>query len=119
METGPIETGPMEHELADLDRALAAREAELAQQLAELSKPPTEASNISFGKRVGDGTQMAVDRMVAVGAHEQIGRMLAEIKDARARIAAGDYGRCEACGRQIPAARLEVRPSATRCVACA
>lgn len=102
-----------------LDRALAEREAELTAQLAELSKPPTETSSISFGKRVGDGTQMAVDRMVAVGAHEQLGRMLAEIKDARAKIAAGEYGRCEACGRQIAPARLEVRPSATRCVDCA
>lgn len=109
----------MDAGLEELDRALAAREAELTAQLAEMSKPPTEASTISFGKRVGDGTQMAVDRMVAVGAHEQIGRMLAEIKEARARISAGDYGRCESCGQQIAPARLEVRPSATRCVNCA
>jgi DnaK suppressor protein len=32
------------------------------------------------------------------------------------RVAAGTYGVCEVCGRPIPAARLEARPAATRCV---
>jgi DnaK suppressor protein len=32
------------------------------------------------------------------------------------RVAAGTYGVCEVCGREIPAARLEARPAATRCV---
>ncbi|MEH3089646.1 MAG: TraR/DksA C4-type zinc finger protein [Microbacterium arborescens] len=44
---------------------------------------------------------------------------LAEVGASLARVAAGTYGVCESCGRDIPAARLEVRPHATRCVACA
>lgn len=31
----------------------------------------------------------------------------------------GDYGHCENCGEEIPAARLEIDPTASRCVACA
>jgi DnaK suppressor protein len=44
---------------------------------------------------------------------------LEEIDAALARVAAGTYGVCAACGRQIPAERLEVRPTATTCVGCA
>ncbi|WP_394289402.1 TraR/DksA C4-type zinc finger protein [Microbacterium sp.] len=40
----------------------------------------------------------------------------AEVDAALARVAAGTYGVCEVCGRAIPAARLEARPTATRCV---
>ncbi|MEV6491548.1 TraR/DksA C4-type zinc finger protein [Actinoplanes sp. NPDC051633] len=34
------------------------------------------------------------------------------------RLAEGTYGNCEGCAKPIPAARLEVFPSATTCVAC-
>lgn len=44
---------------------------------------------------------------------------LAEVEASLARVAAGTYGVCESCGRDIPAERLEVRPHAPRCVACA
>lgn len=44
---------------------------------------------------------------------------LAQVATALARVDAGTYGVCERCGRPIPEARLEVRPQATMCVACA
>jgi DnaK suppressor protein len=44
---------------------------------------------------------------------------LVEIKDALARLKAGDYGVCEACNIAISAARLEALPWARRCVNCA
>jgi len=34
------------------------------------------------------------------------------------RIQDGTYGICVDCGRNIPAARLQVKPEATRCVGC-
>ena len=34
------------------------------------------------------------------------------------RLDEGTYGNCEGCSKPIPAARLEVFPSATTCVAC-
>ncbi len=34
------------------------------------------------------------------------------------RIHDGTYGVCSDCGRNIPAARLQVKPEATRCIAC-
>lgn len=44
---------------------------------------------------------------------------LAQIDAALERWEAGNYGVCERCGKEIPVARLEVRPFATRCVPCA
>jgi RNA polymerase-binding transcription factor DksA len=43
---------------------------------------------------------------------------LAEIDAALARIDAGTYGSCTGCGTAIPEERLELRPFASRCVAC-
>lgn len=39
-----------------------------------------------------------------------------QLRLALGRIDDGTYGVCEVCGEPIPAARLEVRPAATRCV---
>ena len=42
-----------------------------------------------------------------------------EIDAALARIVAGTYGSCARCGSAIPVERLQMRPFAGRCVACA
>lgn len=101
----------------DAGRLLAEREAELEAQLAELTKPPGELGAISFGKRVGEGTSMAVDRLAAVSAQEHLLAMLDEVRRAQRRVEEGTYGVCEVCGEPIPDGRLEARPWATRCVA--
>jgi DnaK suppressor protein len=100
----------------DIDGVLAEREQNLEDQLAELTKPAGDTGGISFGKRVGEGTSMAVDRLTAVSAQEQLLAMLAEVRKARRRVADGSYGTCEVCGEPLPAERLEVRPWAVRCV---
>ncbi|WP_241153840.1 TraR/DksA family transcriptional regulator [Nocardioides pantholopis] len=46
-------------------------------------------------------------------------RRLAEVEAALASVEAGSYGTCAGCGRPIAAERLEARPAATTCVACA
>ena len=101
----------------DADRVLAEREADLEGQLAELTKPPGELGTISFGKRVGEGTSMAVDRLAAVSAQEHLLAMLDEVRRARQRVVEGTYGVWEVCGEPIPEGRLEARPWATRCIA--
>jgi DnaK suppressor protein len=101
----------------DAGRLLAAREKQLLAELAELTKPQGEVGTISFGKRVGEGTAMAVDRLAAVSAQEHLLAMLDEVRRAQARVADGSYGFCEVCGEPIPEGRLEARPWATRCVA--
>jgi DnaK suppressor protein len=98
------------------DVILAAREAELEAELAELTTLPAEIGSISFGKRVGEGTSMAVDRLAAVSTQEALLAMLGEVRHARRLVAAGTYGTCEVCGEPIPEGRLEALPWATHCV---
>lgn len=100
----------------DVERLLAEREEKLEEELAELTRPAGEVGAISFGKRVGDGTSMAVDRLAAVSAQEHLLAMLEEVRRARRRVAEGTYGICEVCGKPLPDERLEVRPWAVRCV---
>ena len=100
----------------DADRLLAEREATLEAELAELTKPPGEMGAISFGKRIGEGTSMAVDRLAAVSTQEHLLAMLDDVRRARRRVAEGSYGTCEVCGEPIAPERLEARPWATRCV---
>lgn len=45
--------------------------------------------------------------------------LLGKVERALAKIAAGEYGICESCGRPIPLARLDALPYATLCVDCA
>jgi DnaK suppressor protein len=44
--------------------------------------------------------------------------ILSQIDAALARLAAGEFGVCTACGQLIPKARLELRPYVATCVAC-
>lgn len=95
---------------------LEAKEAEIVAQMEALTRPQQDQGSISFGKRVGDGTALAVDRLTAVTAHDNLQEMLDQVRAARAALEDGSYGRCAVCGEAIPEGRLEARPWATTCV---
>ena len=67
--------------------------------------------------------------LVERGQDEVLIRLLARLDDqqkaeieaidrALGKIANGDYGRCETCGKAIPLARLEALPMAASCLPC-
>jgi DnaK suppressor protein len=113
----PTMTSP--GETSDLGAALAAKRAELEAELRSLSEEKDETADIAFGKRVGDGTSVAVERLAQVAAHDRLQEMLADVRRAEAKLAAGSYGTCDRCGRLIAAERLEALPWATLCIECA
>lgn len=100
-------------------RELEEKSAKLAREMARLSAPPKETGGISFGKRVGEGTSMAVDRLQEVAAHEKAQAVLAEVARALKKLDEGTYGSCDECKRDIAPERLEALPWATLCVRCA
>jgi RNA polymerase-binding transcription factor DksA len=59
------------------------------------------------------------EQEVAVGLLANEKQILEEIAAALGRIAAGRYGRCLRCGRDIPESRLQVVPYVAYCVDCA
>ncbi|HEU4513194.1 MAG TPA: TraR/DksA C4-type zinc finger protein [Nocardioidaceae bacterium] len=95
---------------------LQAKRAEILEQMGLLEQKPTDHGSISFGKRVGEGTAMAVDRLSQVAVHDRLQTTLADVERALAKLAEGSYGRCDVCGEPINADRLEVHPWAVLCV---
>ena len=102
---------------------LAERRTELVEQLravrAGSDASTASAAGLGFGKRVGDTTSIAVERISEVAAADLLQDSLEQVGRAERALAQGEYGTCERCGRPIGAERLEARPEATRCVACA
>jgi RNA polymerase-binding protein DksA len=65
-----------------------------------------------------DRVQEEAAEVTLTALDEQERREMEEIQAALARIDAGTYGVCEACGEAISPARLEALPMARRCVPC-
>lgn len=103
----------------DVTALLAAKRTALEAQLSALTAPQAPSGGISFGKRVGEGTNLAVERLSQVAAHEQLQDLLCDVVRAEAKVAAGTYGACDGCGELIGEARLEAKPWAIHCVTCA
>lgn len=66
-----------------------------------------------------DGATIAFERAAVTALIDQARQHLADIDQALERLAAGIYDRCERCGGDIGAARLEARPVARTCISCA
>lgn len=77
------------------------------------------SGGISFGKRVGEGTSIAIQRFEDVAIHGQVLQQLAAVDQALAHMAGGTFGICLVCNKQIAIDRLDVIPWAATCVACA
>jgi RNA polymerase-binding transcription factor len=94
-------------ELEQVRTLLEARRRQLADELAELTKPPEAGSNLSFGKRIGEGTTEAVERISSTAAARSIAATLAEVDRALEKVDEGTYGRCDNCGQPVASERLE------------
>ncbi|MES9874382.1 MAG: TraR/DksA family transcriptional regulator [Candidatus Sedimenticola sp. PURPLELP] len=82
----------------------------------------TDEVRHSDGPLPSDFSEQAVEReneevLDALG--EAGRRELSQINRTLARIDAGEYGICAACGAEIPEARLQILPNSDLCVACA
>ena len=90
---------------------------ELRQELETLTAAPRDPMGaVSFGKRVGEGTSQAVERIAQVDAARRLHEKLKDVDRALVKLDEGTYGRCDVCGRPIGAERLEAIPWAVRCV---
>jgi DnaK suppressor protein len=102
--------------LLRLHKSLVAKRDELRQQLAH-EMESAQAGGAGTGDLFDaamDGTQNEMHSQLA--AFES--RELQQIERAIKLIRKGRYGVCEACGGQIPIARLKALPYATVCIDC-
>ena len=98
--------------------ALERARTELRAELAELTAAPRDpTATVSFGKRVGEGTSQAVERIAQVAAARQLDAKLRDVERALDKLDEETYGTCDMCGRPIGPERLEAIPWAVLCVA--
>ena len=98
---------------------LQSRRRELTNELEGLTAAPRDPmASVSFGKRIGDGTTEAVERISTTAVARRLSATATEVDRALERLSAGTYGSCEICGDPIPPERLEAIPWAATCVSC-
>ncbi len=66
-----------------------------------------------------EGATIAFERAQLGAVLEQARRRLSDLDLGLARMAAGTYATCENCGGPISPERLDARPAARTCIACA
>jgi RNA polymerase-binding transcription factor DksA len=89
------------------DEALQGVGGEANGGLSDLPLHPADFGSLHSGEDV---------TLTLLESEEQI---IAAINDALERLAAGTFGRCAACGREIAPARLRAVPYTPHCVTCA
>lgn len=112
---------PPDDASADVDaaeRALREQRADLERRLGRFTAIPERGSNLGFGKRIGDGTIEAVDRLNQIGVGHHLESRLERVERALEQIGAGTYGTCEVCGQPIDPRRMRAAPESTVCVGC-
>lgn len=104
---------------ATIEKMLRSRRAELVAELDRLTEPPEQGVAVGFGKRVGDGTTEAVERLATTATARSLSASINDIDRALLKLGEGTYGICDECGEKIPATRLEALPATTLCITCA
>lgn len=66
-----------------------------------------------------EGHTIAFERSQVTSLSRRLEQHLAEVDAALARLEAGTYGVCTTCGGPVAPERLEARPAARECIACA
>jgi RNA polymerase-binding protein DksA len=104
--------------------SLRAERADATRLLASLTRDFTGIVEASADSNADDehdpeGSTIAFERSQVSTMIEQARDRLDQIDAAVHRVEDGTYGTCESCGRPIAPARLEARPVARTCIACA
>jgi RNA polymerase-binding protein DksA len=107
-------------QLEKLKKKLLERQRALIEEVREKrEQAATENDAESFGG-TGDAGDESVLRMITDLDITEAGRDVEELRDIDAalhRMEDGSYGTCDECGQEIGFPRLEVQPTATRCIA--
>jgi len=110
-----------QEQINELRERLRQRHAEIREQIrAELLETDEQNYSELAGKVHDEAEESVADLLVDVSL-KRIDLQVAEIRDieeALQRIPEGSYGICEECGEAISFQRLQVRPSAHRCIEC-
>ena len=110
--------------MIDLVSAVAALKDErnkLVHQLHELGATESGdlTGDVDFGEGFADAAAATAERAEVLGIVENLRLLLSEVDAALVKVDDGTYGVCENCGKDIPTARMEYRPTSRYHVDCA
>ena len=108
----------------DARRALETARAAASERIAELTRDIDRVVAATADANTDDehdpeGATIAFERAQTAALRDRATERLTELDEALARLAAGDYGRCERCGEAVGTDRLAARPAARLCITCA
>lgn len=100
--------------------SLLEERAKLVHQLDELGATETGElrSGLNLGEGFADAGAITAERTELLGLADALATQVSEVDAALSAIQDGTYGVCQSCGQDIPAARIEARPSSLLCVDC-
>jgi RNA polymerase-binding transcription factor DksA len=101
----------------DYRSLLEEERAELRAKLQELGFG--EEGGLNYDPNFADSSQVTAERGEAEALAVKLQETLAEVERALRKLGDGSYGVCEQCGNSIDEARLEAKPAARLCIACA
>ena len=102
----------------DLRALLEQERDDLTSQLAELGFGDGGAG-LTYDSNFADTSQVTAERGEAEALATTLKETLAEVEHALEKFDKGDFGKCEKCGNEIAAARLEAMPASRFCIECA
>ncbi len=107
-----------------VEARLAARRASTLTQIDELARALDDIIGAATAVATDDehdpeGQTIAFERAQIASLLHQARSRLDDLDVAARRLADGTYGRCERCDQPIPDERLDARPTAATCIACA
>jgi RNA polymerase-binding protein DksA len=108
-------------QIQTLKGRLLERQRLLVDEVNEQRARAAEDGNEDAMGGVGDAGDESVLRTITDLQLQEAGRDLEELRNIDAalqRIEGDEYGECEQCGNDIGYPRLEVQPTATRCIQC-
>lgn len=93
---------------------------ERADLLAKLSELGYGAEKgLEYDSNFADSSQVTAERGEVEALIGKLVETLEQVDGAIAKLENGTYGICESCGNRIEEARLEAKPAARMCIACA
>jgi RNA polymerase-binding transcription factor DksA len=96
--------------LASVRAALEAERADLTAQIGE------QGGDVAFDENFADSGQVAAEQGEHRALLGHLQETLADVDRALAKLDDGTYGKCEVCGEEIAAARLEALPASRYCI---
>jgi len=107
-------------DIAGAEKALRKERAHLVHQMDDLGAAESGdlRADLDFGESFADAAAVTAERTEVMGVVESLKHQLDDVDKALAHIAAGTYGTCDNCGKEIGADRMAFRPESVLCVDC-